>query len=512
MVDIERQNGSNRVENAAGNDASREFRSALAVVGVETTREAPSGALRLRRGKTTPFGQSSKLALERSLEQATSRGDRRINTTHLARPPSEPKRARRRACCENTEQAPNMFERNLRYVMMVSMQYIDTADRRARLARHHHLVAASRAVDVVALSESLCGLHATDPVSVFLAARSRLVDFVPDDLEQAMYEDRSLIRMLGMRRTVFVVPTEAAPVVHQACTAKIARANRRRLLKLIVAYGISRDSERWLTSLEDDVVAALRELDDATAVELSERVPGLRTKLSMATGKSYGADVSINNQVLTQLAADGRIVRGRPTAAWSSTRYRWAPIEKWTATVPIDGISEVDAETELARRWLSVFGPATEADLKWWAGWTLTQTRRALAGIGAVEVSLDVGTGWVLPGDLDPVAITNQWVALLPALDPTPMGWADRDWYLGSHRDRLFDRTGNIGPTIWVDGRIVGGWSQRATGEIATELLEDVGSDAAEQIGEEAGRLEVWLGDVRFKPRFPTPLQKDLAS
>lgn len=63
----------------------REFRSALAVVGVDTTRGAPSGALRLRRGRTTPFGQSSKLALERSLEQATNRRERRITTTHLAR-------------------------------------------------------------------------------------------------------------------------------------------------------------------------------------------------------------------------------------------------------------------------------------------------------------------------------------------------------------------------------------------------------------------------------------------
>lgn len=392
------------------------------------------------------------------------------------------------------------------------MQHIDTANRWARLARRHHLGVASEAVEVVALSESMCGLHGTDPVTVFLAARSRLVDFEPGDLERALYEDHSLIRMLGMRRTVFVVPTGTAPAVHQACTAKIAGANRRRLLKLIAACGISQDSERWLASLEDDVVAVLCELDEATAVELSERVPGLRTKLSMAPGKSYGADVSINNQVLTQLAADGRIVRGRPTGAWSSARYRWAPIEKWTTTVPIDAISEVDAEAELARRWLSAFGPATEADLKWWGGWTLTQTRRALASISAVEVRLDVGTGWVLPGDLDPVAISDPWVALLPALDPTPMGWAERDWYLGNHRERLFDRTGNVGPTIWVDGRVVGGWSQRATGEIATKLLEDVDSDTVEQISEEAGRLEVWLGDVRFKPRFPTPLQKELAT
>ncbi len=62
----------------------REFRSALALVGVETTHAAPSGARRLRRGRTTRFGQSSKLALERAVEHATRHGDRRVTTRHLA--------------------------------------------------------------------------------------------------------------------------------------------------------------------------------------------------------------------------------------------------------------------------------------------------------------------------------------------------------------------------------------------------------------------------------------------
>lgn len=53
----------------------------------------------------------------------------------------------------------------------------------------------------------------------------------------------------------------------------IAGVNRRRLLKPITACGISEDSDRWLTSLEDDVVSALRELDESTAIELSGVVP-----------------------------------------------------------------------------------------------------------------------------------------------------------------------------------------------------------------------------------------------
>jgi hypothetical protein len=112
---------------------------------------------------------------------------------------------------------------------------------------------------------------------------------------------------------------------------------------------------------------------------------------------------------------------------------------------------------ELVRRWLRTFGPGTRDDIRWWTGWTVAATRHALAAIDAVEVELESGkVGYVLPDDVGPVDPPEHWVALIPALDATTMGWAGREWYLGPHRRQLFDLSGNAGPTIWVDGRIVG--------------------------------------------------------
>jgi hypothetical protein len=91
------------------------------------------------------------------------------------------------------------------------------------------------------------------------------------------------------------------------------------------------------------------------------------------------------------------------------------------------------------------------------------------------------------------------------------MGWKERDWYLGPHRAALFDRSGNVGPTIWWDGRIVGGWAQR-DGQIATRLLEDAGADARTAIQAEADRLQGWLGEKRFVPKFRTPLERELTA
>lgn len=202
---------------------------------------------------------------------------------------------------------------------------------------------------------------------------------------------------------------------------------------------------------------------------------------------------------------------GRPGGSWASSQYSWAPIENWLPggipTLPIE-----QARDELVRRWLRTFGPAPVTDLKWWTGWTVAEVRKTLARLDIEEVDLDGVTGVALAGDLEPVPAPEPWAALLPALDPTPMGWQSRDWFLGPHRPALFDGNGNVGPTVWWDGRIVGGWAQRPDGEIVWKLLEDVGSQARELIAAEAERMRAWFGDVRAVPRFRTPLERELSA
>ncbi len=136
---------------------------------------------------------------------------------------------------------------------------------------------------------------------------------------------------------------------------------------------------------------------------------------------------------------------------------------------------------------------------------------KTLADLGAVEVGLDDGTGYALPDDLETMGEDDPWVALLPGLDPTVMGWKDRGWYLGDHASALFDRNGNAGPTVWANGRVVGGWTQTDDGEVVGELLDRVDARIRKMIDTGRDRLRVWLGDVRIKSRFRTPLERSLS-
>jgi hypothetical protein len=381
-------------------------------------------------------------------------------------------------------------------------------ERRARLAVRHHLTRGTGAAGFAQLTRDLVSLHATDPATVYLAGAARLRDPDIEAMQRALFDERTVVRMLGMRRTMFVVPVDLVGTVLSACTDDIAARERTRTVQFLEDSGMA-GAGAWLRRVEEATVEALVARGEATAAELAADVPELQRQIVVGLGKKWEGRQGVSTRVLSLLGAEGRIVRGRPRGSWTSTQYRWAPMEAWLGK-PVDRPPRDDARAALATRWLATFGPATVADVKWWTGWTLGETRRALARSGAVDVDLDGVAGIALPDDLEPVAATEPAASLLASLDPTAMGWTERAFYLGPHRAALFDRSGNVGPTVWWGGRIVGGWGQRPDRTIAHRLLSDIGADGAAAVEDAARRLEQWLGGVRVTPKFPTPLQREL--
>jgi hypothetical protein len=290
-------------------------------------------------------------------------------------------------------------------------------------------------------------------------------------------------------------------------------SEHRRLVTLLEDQGVTENGAAWIADVERTVLAALARRGEATATELRSELPEFRESLRFGEGKPWGGFTGVSTRVLFLLATMGTIVRARPRGSWVSSQYRWTRIEDRIGGALPEPDPET-ARTDLVRRWLTAFGPGSLADVKWWTGWTVRDTRTALESAGAVAVELDTGVGYVLRGDEGPVAgELAEWVAFLPSLDPTTMAWKERDWYLGEHAPLLFDRNGNAGPTIWWNGRVVGGWSQRRdSGEVVYRILEQVPFEVGDLIAAEASAVEAWLGDVRVAARFPTPLELDLRS
>lgn len=387
---------------------------------------------------------------------------------------------------------------------------IDVHERRARLGRQHALAAR------VATAEEACAavgaLHSTDPAAMTLAVAARTGAATPDDLHRALYTDRSLVRLLTMRRTVFAVAREHVPVFLAATAASVGAAQRRRTHSLLVQGGATSDPELWLARVEAVARDFVSGAGVFTTKDLAAHDPLLATRLRFGTGEG-ATEQSVASRLLTLWSAEGVVVRATVAGGWTSSQFRWASMATWLGAEP-PRPDPPAASALVARLYVERYGPVTPEDLQWWTGWTKTVAAAALLALEAagqvVEVAVAQGPAFVVAGDEGPVAAPEPWVALLPALDPSAMGWKHRDFALGPHRVEVFDRNGNAGPTVWVDGRIVGGWAVRDDGGVGLDLLEPLATHERARLAAQVEALEAFLagGVPRARARGWTASEK----
>ncbi len=353
-------------------------------------------------------------------------------------------------------------------------------------------------------------LHATEAASVHLAVCARTAGVGLDDVDRALYVERSVVKQLAMRRTLFVMPRDLLPAALGSASARVAAEQRRVIVRDVEAHGVAEDGEAWLEAARGAVLARLADSPPLTARELRDSLVELTGTIMYSPEKSYGGAVQMAPRVLTLLGVEGLIARGPNRGPWRSNRPTWTLMTDWLGE-EIAPLTSQQGYAELVRRWLRTFGPGTADDIAWWLGSTRTAVRAALAAVDAVEVSLDRNAvGWLLPDDVDPMGDVEAWAALLPTLDPTTMGWRGREFYLDPmHSPYLFDTNGNAGNTAWWDGQIVGTWVQDdARVRVVLAPGVSLGREAMFALDVEAARLTDWLDGVRISNVYASQLMK----
>lgn len=394
------------------------------------------------------------------------------------------------------------------------MERIDDDHRRRLLVARHALGGVGRDRRTISeVAAALALLHSTDPSTPYLSIQARTgVDAA--DIDAAFYVDRTLLRHTTVRRTVFAMPLDVVPLAHGAFNATLVPKLRTNLVGWIDASASTNEpGESFLAATERNVLARLR-AGPATGTALANRLPALRVSIDPAPGASYSRPIRITSKVLELLAAEGRIARGRPTgASFTSGAWTWEVIDDWLGRPGIEPMDPADALAGLVDRYLSSFGPATVTDLTWWCGLPKGRIRSALARVArAVELDGVDEPGYIGVADELAAPTVDGVVALLPGLDSTTMGWKQRSWYVDDDPNvGLFDRNGNAGPTVWLDGRVIGAWTQRPDGQIVTDVPDDLDAPTAAALGDEVERLTGWLGEIRIKWRYPTPRTARLA-
>lgn len=169
------------------------------------------------------------------------------------------------------------------------VRHVDDRERRARLAVRHALHPDHRVADTLAATRAMTVLHATEAATVHLAVHARTEGQTAADVDRALYEERSVLKQLAMRRTLFVVPRDLLPAALGSASARVAAEQRRLVARDAERHGVADDGPAWL---EAACAAVLRRLAGAapmSARELREELPELTGTVTANLDKNTAA-------------------------------------------------------------------------------------------------------------------------------------------------------------------------------------------------------------------------------
>ena len=141
-------------------------------------------------------------------------------------------------------------------------------------------------------------------------------------------------------------------------------------------------------------------------------------------------------------------------------------LDDWIGPVNFSSLSRNDACEELARRYLSAYGPATPDDMAAWSGLSLTDIRAAWERITRelAEVEIDGQSAWMLTAHLarlDEFSTETVIVRLLADFDTYLLGYRSRDRIVEArYAKRINAGGGMIRPVLLVNGQVVGIWDK----------------------------------------------------
>jgi hypothetical protein len=361
-----------------------------------------------------------------------------------------------------------------------------------------------KASDFHHTAKAQLGLHSTDYWTPYLSVWSRIGDYDARKVFEDIDNGRKLIRTHAFRTTIHVMHIDNLSLILSATGPSLYRAYRN-------------DKYRKMDILSDS------EIEDMLGQVRSALEDGpLRTSELKKVVPKVGENV---RSAILMLMARGEVVKAKAKHARSNlTSY--ALLENWAKGFKLNLIDEDDAISQLIRQHIDLFGPVSVDDTAWWFRQTKTIVKNTIKEIGDDVVALEVdGTEkFVSAADLevasslDPPSDSPVW--FLPYEDHFMKGFIDRSHFISeeiqpkiSPADKKhfwpskpeeprvmpspgLRATGEIRPTIWVDGKVVGRWEiddAEKQKKIVTSLYSKVAKKHLGQIEKVKSNLEAFI-------------------
>lgn len=366
-----------------------------------------------------------------------------------------------------------------------------------RLSRHH-LVERAPASALARVAGDMAGAQAQVLSAAQLSLWARTRDISVADVEQALWQDRTLVKTWCMRGALHLIPSKDFAV--------FVRGSRRdaRSMAWMVRVGLPVDAvERLVRGMRDVLDRPL------TRGEIAERVSAsLGVKTVNKSGRGWGGKSNATGFRIgrTVLSLDGIVFISctRGLACFGPNRGAEATFvrpEEWLP--PWDNLPTEKAELELLRRYLRAHGPATVRDFALWTYMTAAGARDVWGRLEAelAPVTLGEQVGWVLRDDLPTLRrakLESPVVRLLPNFDSFLLGLKDKSHLVdAAHYKRVYRPQGWLSPVVLIDGRVAGVWSFDRKGRrlgVRVEAFKTLRAADRTRVRDEAEDLRRFLG------------------
>jgi hypothetical protein len=329
------------------------------------------------------------------------------------------------------------------------------------------------------------GLQAQVMSAAELALWTRVDGLAREDVQTALWQDRTLIKTWAMRGTLHLIAADELPLY----VAARSLYDTRNWAGYFAYYGITPDQQEALIAAISHVLGSQPLTREQLAAALADHI-GAPAVRSLILSSSWGSP-------LKPLAFRGDLCFGpnqgqnvtfvRPSA-WIGT---WQPVEPQAAL------------QEIARRYLWAYGPATPEDFaRWWAGGGLIPAKKLFKSLEDQLEAVDVA-GWramALRTTLEPMQKLEaaDTVRLLALFDPYVLGIGrDIEPLLPKiYKLKVYRPQGWISAVVLVDGYIKGVWeytTRRTQTIVKVQLFAPPTAAVRRGIAAEAQRLGGFL-------------------
>jgi hypothetical protein len=332
--------------------------------------------------------------------------------------------------------------------------------------------AASRG-SLVEVARRLCGIHAQILSAADLQLWCRVRDHAPDDLGRALWEERSVVKTWLMRGTLHVVPAEDLPLYVGALDNRGEYANA-----WLRAFGTTK-------ARMERLIEAISGALDGNCLSRAELIAAVEPKV----GKSFAKRLSSGWGEFLKPASRRGVLCFGPSQGENVTFVRpdqW--LDGWRA------VGRDEARTELLRRFLSTYGPASRDDFQHWLG-ALRRVREPWEALAdkLVEVA---PKRFALTVDGPTLKTRPKGVRLLPAFDPYVLFPRSDRPVPEPYLDRVYRKQAWISQAVIERGRAVAVWTHKKKGtklELTVDPFEPLKPATSKAIEREAKALAKYL-------------------